>query len=82
MVGDHGVALQRCLNLPALLSAQCRELKSVLGSQYTNDSCRDRLFIGAGQRDFERNQLARHESFGNKRPQAAFAEIRAPSPAG
>src|SRR4029077_11378 len=51
-----------------LLSAQRRELKSVLCSQCTNNFRRDYFFVGVRQRDVERNELAQHKSLSNESP--------------
>lgn len=79
VVGNYGVSFQCRANLPALLSAQRRELKSVLRSQGTNNFRRDRLFVGVGQWDFERNQLVQYQSFADERPYSTFAEIARPA---
>ena len=79
VVGNSGAFFQGRPNLPALVSAQRRELQSVLCSQCTNNFCRDHLFVAVRQRDFERYGLAQCQSFGNECPQTTFAEIAHPA---
>src|SRR6266568_5890095 len=79
VVGNRGGFLQRRSNLPALLSAQRRELESVLCSQCTDNFCRDHLFVAVRQRDFEHYGLAQYESFSNECRQTTFAEITRPA---
>jgi hypothetical protein len=77
--GNRGSFFQCRPNLAALLSAQRRELESVLCSQCTNNFCRDHLFVAVRQRDFDRYGLAQYESFSNECPQTTFAEITQPA---
>ncbi len=56
--GNRGSFFQCRPNLAALLSAQRRELESILCSQCTNNFCRDHLFVAVRQRDFERYGFA------------------------
>jgi len=70
--------LHRRLNLPALLRAQGRELKTIFCSQHTYNFRRNRMLIGVRQWDFESNQFAQIQSFGNEPPETAFAEIARP----
>jgi hypothetical protein len=79
VVGDYRACFQRRPNLPTLLSAQGRELESVLCSQGANNFCRDHLSVAVRQRDFERYGLAQYQSFGNECPQPTFAEIACPA---
>ena len=78
-VWNRRLSSQRRPNLHALLSAQRRELKSVFGSQGTNNFRWDHLFVGLRQGDFERHQLAQYQSLGNECPQTTLAEITRPA---
>ena len=79
MVWYRRLSFQRHSNLPALFSTQRSELKSVLGSQRTNNLRRDHMSFGGRKGDFERNGLAKCQDLSNESVQATFAEITCPA---
>ena len=78
-VRNRLLSFQRRPNPRPLLSAQRRELKTVLCSQCTNNFRRDHLFVGVRRGDFEHYRLAQCQSLSHEGPQTAFAEIAHPA---
>jgi len=73
------VSFERRLNLASLFGTQGCELKSVFGTEHTNDFRGNHLFVAVGQWNFEDHYLVGHESFGDECPQATFAKIPPPA---
>ena len=62
-----------------MLSAQRRELKSVLCSHGASNCRGNHRFVAGRQREFERNEFAQYQSFSDERPKTAFTKIARPS---
>jgi hypothetical protein len=73
------VSFERRLNFASLFGTQRRELKSVFGTEHTNDFRGDHLFVAVRQWNLEDHHLVEHKSFGDECPQTTFAKIPPPA---
>jgi len=76
---NGGMSFESRLNFASLFGTQGRELKSVFGSEHTNDFRGDYLFVAVRQRNFEDHCLVGHKGFSDECPQATFAKISPPA---